>query len=37
MNGYTRYPKKMKVTMINLIFNKGYSKKDVIKKFNIIS
>lgn len=29
MNEYTRYPKKMKLVMMNLIFKKGYSKKDV--------
>lgn len=37
MNGYTRFPKKMKLIMMNLIFNKAYSKKDVALKFGVRS
>lgn len=35
MNGYTRYPKKMKLIMMNLIFKKGFSKKDVADKYGV--
>lgn len=35
MNGYTRYPKKMKLTMMNLIFKKGYTKKEVADKYGV--